>query len=1127
MKLEFDPNKVKRSADFEEEMFGIGDVTVILNILRSKLYSNPIKAFTQEIMSNARDAHRELGKGNTPIEVKLPTHLDPQFHVRDFGPGISPDRMVNVFIRYGNCLPGETMIWGPDGYKPIKDVKIGDKVYSFDPKTSKLVVGKVKRTFNNGVKQCYKVKTQHRELIATGNHPVLSFNKNRSKQVDYVPVEDLVCCRYEDGLINRTYSDQIFYCSDANGETISKFSQLLPKSIKDYEKTNNNSPRTTIKLPEEIPSWFCRFFGFMLGDGWRGNDYKSQKYSVSFALSVYSDLNNYYKGCINKMGLDCLTTKDQTQVKVNSVILSQVLEDLGWIDGFDKKRIPSWIFSLSRENKKAFLDGFIDADGWSTKQDGRKPLRHFEISNKNMAYDFKNLIDSLGYKSGNVRVRKARKISQIISKGPAKGKVVRSKNNGYMLSFSDQMMKKQFDHEHIIGVEKEKKHQVYDIEIDNELHNFIANGVVVHNSTKRNDNDQTGGFGIGAKSPWSYSESFIIVSNTPDKDGKMVSRQYIAYIDEGRTGKLAKVEENETTEPQGTTIIVPCKPNDESQFADWVKNCSQFWDVRPTIKGVPNWTWPEHKVLFQGTNWNVTKRDYSSYGRQIARAIIDGIPYPLNWDSLQINKMKEDDQDTLNHLFNFPLCMTFKTGELPLTANREEIDYSPKAIKILQDKLLAVVKELTVQVSDGIKNAKNLWEANSLWLKVKNDFSGIVNSVTWNGKKITGDAPALNGTHIFCTRYNRIYSGNDFRKVSGSSYGGYKFDIGDEYILLVNDEKTVQPNRRRLKTIFNDPANKDVRRVCVLSLPDDPKDLATAEKHWKDLEIDLYCPQKITDFVKAPIVRTVGGTGRSGYTVPRIWKFVPDTGNLKDIWTPADAELIEEGDDKYVLLKNRNATLVNGKTVSMYDLQSMNKAFNGKEAIYGISEKYKDKIGQDWEPIEKALQKKLDELLKDPGVISLGSHSYDYHYFPNYAFNHAANAIYQDDDWKQRITDKTCCLYKYLTASDEIKEAQQKIESIESLAEILKASGVPAHKTTAWKYDLPKMVKAVSAAYPLLSMVYRDWNASQKQQKDAIFEYINLINDRNNVKKATAVSAISVAVPKNAVIVSSCAATAV
>lgn len=100
MKVQSHRASLETNTEVQSNEFGIGDTSVIIDILRNRLYQNKIQSMCQEIISNARDAMREVGKDNT-FEVIIPTRLNPTFRVRDFGPGISPDRMLNVFIKYG------------------------------------------------------------------------------------------------------------------------------------------------------------------------------------------------------------------------------------------------------------------------------------------------------------------------------------------------------------------------------------------------------------------------------------------------------------------------------------------------------------------------------------------------------------------------------------------------------------------------------------------------------------------------------------------------------------------------------------------------------------------------------------------------------------------------------------------------------------------------------------------------------------------------------------------------------------------------------------------------------------------------------------------------------------------
>jgi hypothetical protein len=93
-------NKYESNQETQSQSFGIGDPSVVIEILRNRLYEHKIRTLVQEYMSNARDAHREI-KQTRKIEVVAPTQLEPTFKVRDFGPGISPERMATVFVLYG------------------------------------------------------------------------------------------------------------------------------------------------------------------------------------------------------------------------------------------------------------------------------------------------------------------------------------------------------------------------------------------------------------------------------------------------------------------------------------------------------------------------------------------------------------------------------------------------------------------------------------------------------------------------------------------------------------------------------------------------------------------------------------------------------------------------------------------------------------------------------------------------------------------------------------------------------------------------------------------------------------------------------------------------------------------
>lgn len=78
----------------------------ILNVL-SNVYSNKNLAVIREYSANARDSHVEAGQ-TRPIEVTLPTLLQPTFLVQDYGIGLSKDGILKTFGVYGTSTKRES-----------------------------------------------------------------------------------------------------------------------------------------------------------------------------------------------------------------------------------------------------------------------------------------------------------------------------------------------------------------------------------------------------------------------------------------------------------------------------------------------------------------------------------------------------------------------------------------------------------------------------------------------------------------------------------------------------------------------------------------------------------------------------------------------------------------------------------------------------------------------------------------------------------------------------------------------------------------------------------------------------------------------------------------------------------
>ena len=93
-------NDIARGNTGSEQTFSIKATAKSFSILSSGLYSDKILAIVRELCCNAYDAHVAAGKVGVPIEVKLPTMLDPTFYVKDFGTGLSHEQICSLYTTY-------------------------------------------------------------------------------------------------------------------------------------------------------------------------------------------------------------------------------------------------------------------------------------------------------------------------------------------------------------------------------------------------------------------------------------------------------------------------------------------------------------------------------------------------------------------------------------------------------------------------------------------------------------------------------------------------------------------------------------------------------------------------------------------------------------------------------------------------------------------------------------------------------------------------------------------------------------------------------------------------------------------------------------------------------------------
>ena len=75
-------------------------IAFMLSQSRDGFYSNKELAPIREYSTNALDSHIEAGIPTTPIEVTLPSQMEPELKIRDFGKGLSESELERVYFKY-------------------------------------------------------------------------------------------------------------------------------------------------------------------------------------------------------------------------------------------------------------------------------------------------------------------------------------------------------------------------------------------------------------------------------------------------------------------------------------------------------------------------------------------------------------------------------------------------------------------------------------------------------------------------------------------------------------------------------------------------------------------------------------------------------------------------------------------------------------------------------------------------------------------------------------------------------------------------------------------------------------------------------------------------------------------
>lgn len=246
-------------------------------------------------------------------------------------------------------------------------------------------------------------------------------------------------------------------------------------------------------------------------------------------------------------------------------------------------------------------------------------------------------------------------------------------------------------------------------------------------SNKTDSNDAVGCLGLGSKSPFAYTDSFMVESF-------FNGTRYVfnSYMNEGGAPEFALLHEEPTDEPNGMQISMNVESNDVWEFENEATSVFQHFAVRPEINA--EFEYKSEEVKFAGENWSVLRRRSGNH------VIMGQILYPIDEMQFQ-NEETHDIWLALRQFGNLRLYMGI--GDIDITPSREAISYTGRTKYNITCAINRIIDSIAEKATAEILACGNLWDARCRAMEIFKTVGRIGNladdvlfEIEWNGQKV-------------------------------------------------------------------------------------------------------------------------------------------------------------------------------------------------------------------------------------------------------------------------------------------------------------------------------------------------------------------------------------------------------
>lgn len=461
------------------------------------------------------------------------------------------------------CLTGDAKVLTTKGFKNLKDVALGDKVFSHTGNVRSVIdtmkydvneaLLEIKSNFSFGNIKLTKdhkllgVKTQLTEKYKTylDSNQSYEFKKKKFN----IDIDSISWLKAENFSVN----DYLFtpWIKDRLIENIpdldmSKFcSNIVDLGSTHFSYGTNNNYKI-LRRYLRFDKKMCKIIGRWIGDGWINSNQSSKKFGIAFHSDDTIGQEDFF-AFMSELGFSPTKfvhpTKKLVQIIINSAILHNVFRHLfpEYKMTSDTKYLGSFL-NIEDSLLRELLIGLKNADGHTYRSNNAKGIvrESIDTTSERMAHEIKQALLYLKIPS-SVNVRKEYIHPANLNWHCNKSYKIRFK--GLTVPMSTTLIQNGDGYfSRISSISETSDDKVYDITVEKD-HSYVTSNYVVHNSA--------GGsllaylLGITQISPFKYDLPFsrffslerIMMGKLPDIDVDLEDRELLVGPD-GKSGYL-------------------------------------------------------------------------------------------------------------------------------------------------------------------------------------------------------------------------------------------------------------------------------------------------------------------------------------------------------------------------------------------------------------------------------------------------------------------------------------------------------------------------------------------------------------------------------------------------------------